>query len=139
MIPIIAKLKKNIHCSKFVKQPELAAEVTMMPVKKLGCRCSHFIFGYYESCCFLGIDFDIVKNIGPVIHTPDSNCARCERLRPIDVEKDLSHVIQTIRILDKDLRFRLITFAGAPFTIASYLIEGSHPKAISVRSSYDVR
>jgi uroporphyrinogen decarboxylase len=50
------------------------------------------------------------------------------RLRPIDVEGDLSHVIETIKILAKDLKVPLITFAGAPFTIASYLIEGRPSK-----------
>src|SRR5690606_32000035 len=72
----------------------------------------------------LGIDFDIVKNIGPVIENPIRSLADIERLKPINVEQDLNHIIETIHILDRELKVPLITFAGAPFTLASYLVEG---------------
>jgi uroporphyrinogen decarboxylase len=52
-----------------------------------------------------------------------------ERLKPIDVDRDLPHIMETIRILDRELNVPLITFAGAPFTIASYLIEGKPSKS----------
>jgi len=76
----------------------------------------------------LGIDFDIVKDIGPVIHNPIRNKEDVERLEPIRVEEDLGHILKTIRILKRKLSVPLIGFAGAPFTIASYLIEGRPTK-----------
>ena len=66
---------------------------------------------------------------GRLSHNPIRNAADVEKLKPIDVEGDLSHVLETIRILDRELDVPLITFAGAPFTIASYLIEGRPSKS----------
>ncbi len=60
----------------------------------------------------LGIDFDIVKNIGPVIDNPIRSEADVRKLRPIQAEQDLPHILETIRILDRELEVPLITFAG---------------------------
>lgn len=99
-----------------------------MPVRKLGVDAAILYSDIMNPVASLGIDFDIVKNIGPVIDNPIRSAADVDRLRPIDVEGDLSHILETIRILDKELDVPLITFAGAPFTIASYLIEGRPSK-----------
>ncbi|MFC5447275.1 uroporphyrinogen decarboxylase [Paenibacillus aestuarii] len=127
--PDYRKIKEKYSLLEICEQPELAAEVTMMPVKKLGVDAAILYSDIMNPVASLGVDFDIVKNIGPVIHTPIRTAQDVERLRPIDVDKDLSHIIQTIRILDKELKVPLISFAGAPFTIASYLIEGKPSKS----------
>ncbi|MBP1966069.1 uroporphyrinogen decarboxylase [Paenibacillus aceris] len=127
--PDYRKIKEKYTLLEICKQPELAAEVTMMPIKKLGVDAAILYSDIMNPVASLGIDFDIVKDVGPVIHTPVRNAQDVERLRPIDVEKDLSHIIETIRILDKELEVPLISFAGAPFTIASYLIEGRPSKS----------
>src|SRR5690606_12862517 len=105
-----------------------AAEVTLMPIKKLGVDAAILYSDIMNPVASIGIDFDIVANIGPVVHNPIRTAADIERLKPIDVDGDLSHVIETIKILDKELEVPLITFAGAPFTLASYLIEGKPSK-----------
>ena len=122
--PDYRKIKENYSLLEICKQPELAAEVTMMPIRKLGVDAAILYSDIMNPVASIGIDFDIVQNVGPVIHNPIREAADVERLRPIDVEGDLSHVLETIRILDGELEVPLITFAGAPFTIASYLIEG---------------
>jgi uroporphyrinogen decarboxylase len=127
--PDYRKIKEKYSLLEICQQPELAAEVTMMPIKKLGVDAAILYSDIMNPVASLGVDFDIVKDIGPVIHTPVRTAQDVERLRPIDVEKDLSHIIQTIRILDKELEVPLISFAGAPFTIASYLIEGKPSKS----------
>ncbi|UJF32019.1 uroporphyrinogen decarboxylase [Paenibacillus hexagrammi] len=127
--PDYRKIKEKYSLLEICKQPELAAEVTMMPIKKLGVDAAILYSDIMNPVASLGIDFDIVKNIGPVIHNPIRTAQDVEALRPIDVEKDLSHIIETIRILDKQLEVPLISFAGAPFTIASYLIEGKPSKS----------
>lgn len=122
--PDYRKIKERYSLLEICKQPELAAEVTLLPVRKLGVDAAILYSDIMNPVASLGIDFDIVKDIGPVIHNPIRSVQDVQNLRPIDVNKDLSHIIETIQILDRELTIPLITFAGAPFTIASYLIEG---------------
>ncbi|MCS7458743.1 uroporphyrinogen decarboxylase [Paenibacillus doosanensis] len=126
--PEYRKIKEKYSLLEICKQPELAAEVTMMPVKKLGVDAAILYSDIMNPVASIGIDFDIVKDVGPVIHNPVRTAADVAKLRPIQVEQDLSHIIKTIEILVAELQVPLITFAGAPFTIASYLIEGKPSK-----------
>lgn len=127
--PEYRKIKEKYSLLEICKQPELAAEVTLMPVKKLGVDAAILYSDIMNPVASIGIDFDIVANVGPVIDNPIRSATDVAKLKPIDVEGDLSHVLETIRILDRELDVPLITFAGAPFTIASYLIEGRPSKS----------
>ncbi|WP_276356401.1 uroporphyrinogen decarboxylase [Cohnella caldifontis] len=122
--PDYRKIKEKYTLLEICRQPELAAEVTMLPVRKLGVDAAILYSDIMNPVASIGIDFDIEKNVGPVIHNPVATAADVDRLKPIDVEGDLSHVLETIRILDRELQVPLITFAGAPFTLASYIVEG---------------
>ncbi|MFK4434758.1 uroporphyrinogen decarboxylase [Paenibacillus sp. RC21] len=126
--PEYRKIKEKYTLLEICRQPELAAEVTLMPVRKLGVDAAILYSDIMNPVASLGVDFDIVKNIGPVIDNPIRTAADVDKLRPIDVERDLGNILETIRILDRELEVPLITFAGAPFTIASYLIEGRPSK-----------
>ncbi|MGF7045820.1 uroporphyrinogen decarboxylase [Paenibacillus sp. DS2015] len=126
--PEYRKIKEKYSLLEICRQPELAAEISLMPVRKLGVDAAILYSDIMNPVASLGVNFDIVKDIGPVIENPIRSIADVERLRPIDVDQDLSHIMETIRILDKELDVPLITFAGAPFTIASYLIEGRPSK-----------
>lgn len=127
--PDYRKIKEKYSLLEICQQPELAAEVTMMPVKKLGVDAAILYSDIMNPVASIGIDFDIVKNVGPVIHNPIRTTADVERLRPIQVEEHLPHILRTIELLVAELEVPLITFAGAPFTIASYLIEGKPSKS----------
>jgi uroporphyrinogen decarboxylase len=127
--PDYRKIKEKYSLLEICLQPELAAEVTMMPVRKLGVDAAILYSDIMNPVASIGIDFDIVKDVGPVIHNPVRSAADVDRLRPIDVEGDLPHVLETIRILRKELDVPLITFGGAPFTLASYLVEGRPSKS----------
>lgn len=122
-------IKEKYSLLEICRQPELAAEITMMPVRKLGVDAAILYSDIMNPVASIGIDFDIVKNIGPVIDNPIRSKEDIDRLKPIDVDKDLSHILETIAILERELEVPLITFAGAPFTIASYLIEGRPSKS----------
>lgn len=122
--PDYLKIKEKYSLLDICAQPELAAEVTMMPVNKLGVDAAILYSDIMNPVASLGMKFDIVANVGPVIAEPIRSRLDIKKLRPIDVDGDLSHVIKTIHILDKALDVPLITFAGAPFTLASYMIEG---------------
>ncbi len=72
----------------------------------------------------MGAPFEFAKGEGPVIHRPVASAAHVDELRIIDPEEGLAYVLETIRLLKRELAVPLIGFAGAPFTLASYLIEG---------------
>jgi len=126
--PDYRRIKERYTLLEICEQPELAAEVTLMPVRKLGVDAAILYSDIMNPVASLGVKFDIVKNIGPVIEEPIRTARDVERLKTIDVAGDLGHIMETIRILDRELKVPLISFAGAPFTIASYLIEGRPSK-----------
>ena len=72
----------------------------------------------------MGAPFEFAAGEGPVVHKPIRSAADIEALRIIDPEESLSYVLAAIRMVRKELKIPLIGFAGAPFTLASYLIEG---------------
>lgn len=127
--PDYRKIKEKYTLLEICRQPELAAEVTMMPIRKLGVDAAILYSDIMNPVASIGIDFDIVKDVGPVIHNPVRTAADIERLKPIDVEGDLSHILETIRLLDRELEVPLISFGGAPFTLASYIVEGRPSKS----------
>jgi uroporphyrinogen decarboxylase len=134
--PDYRKIKEKYSLLEICKQPELAAEVTLLPIRKLGVDAAILYSDIMNPVASIGINFDIVQNVGPVIDNPIRSRADVERLTPIQVERDLGHVLQTIRILNRELSVPLITFAGAPFTIASYLIEGRPSKSYRLTKSF---
>lgn len=127
--PDYRKIKERYSLLEICRQPELAAEVSMMPVRKLGVDAAILYSDIMNPVASIGIDFDIVKDVGPVIHNPVRSAEDVDRLRPIDAEGDLPHVLETIRILRRELDVPLITFGGAPFTLASYIVEGRPSKS----------
>lgn len=106
--------------------PELCAEVTLQPVRRFGVDAAILFADIMHPLIGVGVDLDIVDGVGPVIRTPVRSQTEVEALRPLIAEDDLGFVFDTIRILKSELgdRVPLIGFAGAPFTLASYLIEG---------------
>jgi uroporphyrinogen decarboxylase len=72
----------------------------------------------------IGFGVDIAPGIGPVVAEPFRSAADLERLRPLDPDADTPYVVETVRGLVAELKVPLIGFAGAPFTVASYLLEG---------------
>ena len=112
------------------KNPELAVEVTLQPLKKLDLDAAIIFADILLPLEPMGIRLEFQKGEGPVIHNPIRRKADVEALRVIDVEEDLSFVAQAIQMVRAELNGKtpLIGFAGAPFTLASYLIEGGHSK-----------
>jgi uroporphyrinogen decarboxylase len=106
-------------------QPELAAEVTLQPVRALGVDAAILFADILLPVIPLGLGLEFTKGEGPVIAKPVRTLEDVAALRPVDAERDLGYVMQAIRILRKELdRTPLIGFCGAPFTVASYIIEG---------------
>ncbi|MDI6770974.1 MAG: uroporphyrinogen decarboxylase [bacterium] len=106
------------------RTPELCAQVTLLPVEQLGVDAAILFADIMLPLIGLGVPFDIVEGTGPVIGTPVRTEAQVDALRPLEPELDLSFVLEAIRLIRGEIRVPLIGFAGAPFTVASYLIEG---------------
>src|SRR3954463_5623586 len=107
------------------KTPELALEVTLQPLR-LGMDAAILFADILLPLEPMGAPFEFAKGEGPVIHEPVRDRAGIDRLRVFDPEEGLPHVLQAVRLIRRELdgKTPLIGFAGAPFTIASYLIEG---------------
>ena len=106
-------------------QPELAAEVTLQPVRALGVDAAILFADILLPVIPLGLGLEFAKGEGPVIGKPVRSMADVETMRPVHAESDLGYVMEAIRILREELNgIPLIGFCGAPFTVASYIIEG---------------
>lgn len=107
-----------------IADPELSAEITMQPVRRYGVDAAILYSDIVVPVAAIGFGVDVAPGVGPVVERPFRSAADLERLRPLDPETDTPYVLETVRILARELPVPLIGFAGAPFTVASYLIEG---------------
>jgi len=107
-----------------IKNPDLAAEITLQPVRRYGVDAAIVYSDIVVPVHAIGFGVDVAPGTGPVVDVPFSCAADLQRLRPLEPELDTPYVIETIRTLVRELSVPLIGFAGAPFTVASYLIEG---------------
>ncbi|MDQ1418250.1 MAG: uroporphyrinogen decarboxylase [Acidimicrobiaceae bacterium] len=123
-LPEYRALRGNGSILDAVRQPELAAEMTLQPVRRYGVDAAILYSDIVVPVAAIGFGVDVKAGRGPVIEHPFRSAADLARLRPLDPEQDTPFVLETVRILVKELDVPLIGFAGAPFTVASYLIEG---------------
>ncbi|MBW9219577.1 uroporphyrinogen decarboxylase [Anoxybacillus sp. ST70] len=127
--PEYRALKEKYSLFEITHQPELCAYVTRLPVEQYNVDAAILYKDIMSPLPAIGVDVDIKAGIGPVIANPIRSLADVERLGEIDPESDVPYVLETIRILTKEqLTVPLIGFAGAPFTLASYMIEGGPSK-----------
>jgi uroporphyrinogen decarboxylase len=114
-----------------VHTPELAAEVTLQPFRRYGVDAAILFSDIVTPVQALGIGVEIRPGVGPVVEHPLRREADLDRLRELEPEEDLGFVLDTVSILVRELDVPLIGFAGAPFTLASYLVEGGPSKSYS--------
>jgi uroporphyrinogen decarboxylase len=110
------------------RTPELAAEVTLQPVKALDVDAAILFSDLLLPLGPLGVPFDFQAGEGPVVESPLRSAADIARLKRFEPREELGMVLEAIRLVRRELEGRvpLIGFAGAPFTLASYAIEGGH-------------
>jgi uroporphyrinogen decarboxylase len=114
-----------------IRRPELAAELTLQPVRRYGVDAGILFSDIVVPVAAVGFGVDIEQGVGPVVSRPFESAADLDRLRALDPGTDTAYVLETIRIVTEvlaPLGVPLIGFAGAPFTVASYLIEGGPSK-----------
>lgn len=116
-----------------VKTPELAAEVTIQPVDILGVDAAIIFSDILVIPEAMGLPYQLIEKKGPRFDNPVSSKKDLDRLKIADPASDLGYVLEAIKITKQELNGRvpLIGFAGAPWTIFSYMVEGSGSKTFS--------
>jgi uroporphyrinogen decarboxylase len=127
--PEYRKIKEKYSLFEITHQPELCAYVTRLPVEQYDVDAAILYKDIMSPLPAIGVDVEIKSGIGPVIDNPIRSVADVEKLGEINPESDVPYVLDTIKLLTSEqLSVPLIGFAGAPFTMASYMIEGGPSK-----------
>ncbi|MEW5569067.1 uroporphyrinogen decarboxylase [Rossellomorea marisflavi] len=127
--PEYRAIKEKFSLFEITHQPELCAYVTRLPVEQYDVDAAILYKDIMSPLPSIGVDVEIKTGIGPVIDQPIRSMSDVEKLGEIHPEEDVPYVLDTIRLLTTEqLSVPLIGFAGAPFTMASYMIEGGPSK-----------
>jgi uroporphyrinogen decarboxylase len=121
-------LRERYSLLEICRLPDLATEVTLQPVRRIEVDAAILFSDLLLPLEPMGLPFDFIKGEGPQIERPIGDEADIDRLRTFEPRQALAHVLEAIRQIQRELagRVPLIGFAGAPFTLASYAIEGGH-------------
>ncbi|MGA5305175.1 uroporphyrinogen decarboxylase [Nucisporomicrobium flavum] len=123
-LPEYRKIREGVGMLESCRRPDLVTEITLQPVRRHGVDAAILFSDIVVPLAAAGIDLDIVAGTGPVVAEPIRTAAAVERLRPLEPGA-VDYVAEAVRLLVPELgSIPLIGFAGAPFTLASYLIEG---------------
>ena len=123
-LPEYRRLRERWTLADIVAQADLCAEVTLQPVRRLGVDAAVMFADIMLPLRGMGVNFELVDGVGPVIANPIASVAQIESLRVPDGEEAAPQVIAAVRHVVSESPVPVICFAGAPFTLASYLIEG---------------
>lgn len=126
ILPEYRAMREKWTLLEICRQPELCAEVTLQPVRRMPVDGAVLFADIMLPLAGIGIDLELVDDVGPVIREPIRDMRGVERLRPIVPEQDVPYVMETIRLVRGEIApaRAVIGFAGGPYTLASYLIEG---------------
>jgi uroporphyrinogen decarboxylase len=127
-MPEYRALRERHSLLDLCRTPDLATEVTLQPVRRLEIDAAILFSDLLLPLDPMGIRFDFIRGEGPAIENPIEQETDIERLQRFEPRQALSPVLEAIRQIQRELsgRVPLIGFAGAPFTLASYAIEGGH-------------
>ena len=125
-LPEYRELRKHHDLFSVCRQPELCAEVTLQPVRAHGVDAAVMFADIMLPVIGMGVDVELVENVGPVIADPVRTSDDVERLRVPDPEEAVPFILEAVRLVRAELPAEkaVIGFAGGPFTVAGYLIEG---------------
>ncbi|TVL92823.1 uroporphyrinogen decarboxylase [Streptomyces sp. SAJ15] len=123
-LPEYRRVREGVAMLDSCMRPDLVTEITLQPVRRHGVDAAIYFSDIVVPLKAIGIDLDIKPGVGPVVEQPIRSRADLERLRALDPD-DVKYVTEAIGMLVGELGTTpLIGFAGAPFTLASYLVEG---------------
>jgi uroporphyrinogen decarboxylase len=132
-MPEYRAIRERHSLLEICRAPDLATEVTLQPVRRIEVDAAIVFSDLLLPLEPMGIAFDFIKGEGPAIENPLRSDADLQRLKRFEPREALQHVLDTIRQVQRELdgRVPLIGFAGAPFTLASYAIEGGHSSSFA--------
>ena len=128
-LPEYRAVRQRATLLEITHTPELAAEVTLQPVRRHGVDAAILFSDIVTPLEAIGVDVEIRPGVGPVIATPVRTARDLRRLRPFEPDVDAPWLGEAVRLACSELSVPLIGFAGGPFTLASYLVEGGPSKA----------
>ena len=123
-LPEYRELRGDRDILETCKDPAQVVEITMQPLRRMEVDAAILFSDIMVPLAGVGVPVRIESGRGPVVDEPIRDAAGVARLRPLEPEQDVPDVLEAIRLLRKELTVPLIGFAGAPFTLASYLVEG---------------
>jgi uroporphyrinogen decarboxylase len=123
-LPEYRELRRDRDMLETCRTPDLAVEVTLQPLRRMPLDAAILFSDIMVPVAALGVDVRIEEGVGPVVGSPIRIASDVARLHPLEPETSVPFVLESIRLLRKELTVPLIGFAGAPFTLASYLVEG---------------
>jgi uroporphyrinogen decarboxylase len=123
-LPEYRALREQWTLEQIVAQPELCAEVTLQPVRRLGVDAAVMFADIMLPLRGMGVDFELVESVGPVIADPIRTPAAVNALRTPPAAESVPQILEAIAIVTRESPVPVVCFSGAPFTLASYLIEG---------------
>lgn len=134
-LPEYKEVRKAGSLLEICHRPELAAEITLQPVRRHGVDAAILFSDIVTPIHAIGVGVEIRPGVGPVVEQPFRTRADLDRLRDFEPPVDMPALAETIKLIDAELRpqgIPLIGFCGAPFTVASYLVEGGPSKQQSL-------
>jgi uroporphyrinogen decarboxylase len=125
-LPEYRALRERYGLFEIVAEPELCAEVTLQPVHRHDVDAAVMFTDIMFPVLPMGVDVELVENVGPVVGQPVRSAADVERLRVTEPEESVPTILQAVRLVRAALRDdqAVIGFCGGPFTVAGYLVEG---------------
>ena len=127
-LPEYRAVREGVGMLESCRRPDLVTEITLQPVRRHGVDAAIFFSDIVVPLAAVGVDLDIVAGVGPVVAKPVRTRADLDRLPELTPEH-VPYISEAVRLLVAELGDTpLIGFAGAPFTLASYLVEGGPSK-----------
>src|SRR6266571_63705 len=125
-LPEYRELRRRYGLFEIVAEPELCAEVTLQPVRRHDVDAAVMFTDIMFPVLGMGVDVELVENVGPVIQRPVERLEDVEQLRVPDPEESVPTILEAVRLVRAGLRDdqAVIGFCGGPFTVAGYLVEG---------------
>ncbi len=128
-LPEYQSVRAEVDFLTLCKTPELAAKVTIQPVLRLGVDAAILFSDILIPVEAMGMDLEFTDKKGPLLRDPVRSKSGVDRLIVPDTEDSMNFVLEAIKILRQELEVPLIGFSGAPFTLATYMIEGGSTKS----------